>query len=92
MASHGRYEQSPDAAASPVGDRIVLYHRLSRAAVVLNPTGSWMWLKIAEPRTAADLVGDLRKRFRSLSAEDAERDVLSFLHQLTTHAMVAIHP
>ena len=90
MSLAGQYMRSPDATASAVGERVVLYHRLSRTAIVLNPTGGWMWGRLTEPRSANDLVEDLRKRFPSLSVEDAERDVSGFLAELTQHAMVSI--
>ena len=43
MAQPGHYAQSADAAATVVGDRIVLYHRVTRTAVVLNPPGGVLW-------------------------------------------------
>ncbi len=86
----GQYERSPNAAATTVGDRVVLYHRLSRTAVVLNPTAGWMWERLDASRTAADLVGDLRQRYPSLSLEDAARDVEAFLADLDRHALVLI--
>jgi len=89
LASH-EYTQSPDAAASWVGERGVLYHRVSRTAIVLNQTGGWIWRRLTEPRSSADLAHDLRDRFPSVSDEDARRDVDSFLSELTQHAMVLV--
>lgn len=88
MSMSDEYAQSPDAAASWVGERGVLYHRVSRTAIVLNLTGGWIWRRLTEPRTSADLAHDLRERFPSLSDEDARRDVDTFLSELTQHAMV----
>ncbi|MCC6991183.1 MAG: PqqD family protein, partial [Acidobacteria bacterium] len=62
----------------------------SRAAVVLNPTGSRIWERLDTPRTIADLSGDLCRRFPALSADEAARDVSAFLEELTRHDMVAI--
>ena len=70
----------------------MLYHRTSRAALVLNPTGSWMWQQLTTPRTADALVNDLRARFPSLSDDDARRDVEAFLADLANHAMVSVTP
>jgi hypothetical protein len=84
-----RYARSKDAVASSVGDRFVLYHRVSKSAIVLNPTGSWLWERLAEPRTVVQLTNDLLQRFPSLRQEDAERDVTHFLGELTHHAMAA---
>jgi hypothetical protein len=89
MSEIVHYLRSPHATASPVGERIVLYHRVSRTAIVLNPTGGWLWGRLGTPRSALDLARDLRERYPMLSAEDAERDVSGFLTELTQHAMVA---
>ncbi|MGE3512415.1 MAG: PqqD family protein [Vicinamibacterales bacterium] len=86
------YIRSPDASASPVGERVVLYHRVSRTAVVLNPTGGWMWSRLDAPRTADDLIRDLRSKYPSLSEADAARDVAAFLTELAEHKMVSVGP
>jgi hypothetical protein len=86
----GLYARAPDASASTVGDRVVLYHRVSRAALVLNPTGSWIWEQLADPRSSAVLADHLRTRFPSLSPEGAERDVNTFLTDLVRHGMVTV--
>ena len=90
MSEAMQYARSPHAAASPVGERVVLYHRVSRTAIVLNPTGGWMWGRLGTPQTAVDLATQLRERYPSLSPEDAQRDVSGFLDELTRHDMVAV--
>jgi len=90
MSNSLPYRRSPDASVSSVGERVVLYHRVSRTAVVLNPTGSWIWAQLESPRSQADLVRDLRTRYPTLSEADAERDVSAFLAELTQHSMVAV--
>ena len=84
------YTRSPDASASAVGDRVVLYHRVSRAALVLNPTGSWIWEQLSAPRAPDALAAHLCERFPTLSLQQAETDVNAFLADLTRHAMVAV--
>jgi hypothetical protein len=83
-----RYIRSPEASASLVGDRVVLYHRVSRAALVLNPTGSWIWDQLQTPQTEAALAAGLGARFPSVPAEHIARDVRAFLDELVQHAMV----
>lgn len=83
------YSRSPHASASAVGDRIVLYHHVSRAAIVLNPTGSLVWEALDTPQTLAQLTSRLQARYPTLDAVRAEQDVTAFLSELTTHAMVA---
>jgi hypothetical protein len=74
--------------SSTVGDRVVLYHRSSRAALVLNPTGSYLWERLARPTSAEDLTAALRERFPALAPEDAHRDVATFLDELGRHDAV----
>jgi len=86
----GPYSRSPDASASSVGERVVLYHRVSRTAVVLNPTGGWMWSRLETPRTAVELIADLRSKYPSLSEAAATKDVAAFLAELSEHKMVSV--
>lgn len=92
MAQPGHYAQSADAAATVVGDRIVLYHRVTRTAVVLNPLGGALWRELARSRTASDLAADLHRQFPSVPAGNAERDVHAFLDDLVRHALVSHRP
>ena len=69
---------------SRVGSRAVLYNRDSREAVVLNPTGSWLWEQLASGRTADDLAAALQQRY-GLSREQASQDVAHFLADLRSH-------
>ena len=92
MAQPGHYAQSADAAATVVGDRIVLYHRVTRTAVVLNPPGGVLWRELATSRTVSDLAAGLHRQFPSVPADDAERDVHAFLDDLARHALVSHQP
>jgi Coenzyme PQQ synthesis protein D (PqqD) len=74
--------------ASAVGDRIVLYHRTSRTALVLNPTGSRLWERLATPASPEDLMAALREQFPELTRDDALRDVSAFLDELTRHGTI----
>ena len=56
-AGEPTYARSQDVDSSSVGDRVVLYHRGSRTALVLNPTGSWLWQGLVASATALDLAG-----------------------------------
>ena len=46
-----------------MGDRVVLYHRATRSALVLNPMATWLWELLGVPRTAGDLVAEIRVSF-----------------------------
>jgi hypothetical protein len=90
MTADSEYTRAAEATASAVGELMVLYHRVTRTALVLNPTGGWMWQRLGEPCTAADLVRQMRARYPSLGPDDAERDVAAFLADLVKHSMVAV--
>jgi hypothetical protein len=87
-AGDSAYARSEQVEASAVGDRVVLYHRLSRSALVLNPTGSWLWERLASPASPQELTATLRDRFPALSPDDALRDVSFFLDELTRHGAI----
>jgi Coenzyme PQQ synthesis protein D (PqqD) len=76
--------------SSTVGDRVVLYHRTSRSALVLNPTGSRLWDRLATPASPQALTAALRGRFPDLSQDDALRDVSAFLDELTRHGAIVL--
>ena len=67
---------------------MVLYHRTSRTALVLNGTGSRLWERLARPASPGSDGATLRERFPALGAEDALRDVSSFLDELTRHGAI----
>jgi hypothetical protein len=84
------YVRADHVEASTVGDRVVLYHRMSRSALVLNPTGSHLWDRLAAPAGVSDLAAALRQRFPSLSVEAAHKDVAAFLDELTRHGAIVL--
>jgi Coenzyme PQQ synthesis protein D (PqqD) len=73
---------------SRVGQRAVLYHRDSREAIVLNPSGSWLWDQLASSRTADQLTSVLQQQYH-LSPEQAAQDVDHFLNDLRRHDALA---
>jgi hypothetical protein len=82
------YARSEQVEESTVGDRVVLYHRTSRSALVLNPTGSRLWERLVTPARPEDLTATLRERFPALTRDAALRDVSSFLDELTRHGAI----
>ena len=87
-ASAPRYRRAPDVDGSVVGERAVLYHRQSGTAVVLNPTGSWLWELLTACPTPQALAEHLRAKCPALTGEQAVRDVSTFLEALSQHGMV----
>lgn len=73
---------------STAGDRVILYHRRTRHALVLNPTGSWIWGLLEQPSSVASLVTELRRAYPTVPPEEAQRDVIALVDELKTHGMV----
>lgn len=82
------HHASPDVDASSVGDRVVLYHRGTRQALVLNPSGSYLWRLLDEGRTAGALAAALAVHYPGLDAGRAAADVAAFLAELGRHEML----
>jgi len=85
-----RYRQSLDAQSSVVGDRIVLYHRQTQKALVLNPTGSRLWQELSTARTETELAEELCRAFPDLPAPRAAEDVARYLEQLNEHQLLVL--
>ena len=58
--------------------------------IALNPTASFLWDALAQPRTA-DTLADLLTEEFDVSRETAQTDVAEFLEMLTKNAMVTCH-
>lgn len=71
---------------------MVLYHRRSKHALVLNPTGSWIWELLLEPTPASALVSELRRHYPTVPVEQIELDVAGLLDDLRGHDMVELRP
>lgn len=87
-----RFARSGDVETSTAGDRVVLYHRRSRHALVLNPTGSWIWALLVEPMSVRGLVAELRRHYPAVPLDRAERDVTALLDDLRMHGVVESRP
>ena len=83
-----RYSQSPAVETSPVGDRVVLYDNASRKAIVLNPTGAWLWQQLSTPSSAAELTQKLQARFSNVDAAQVQADVEACLKSLVEQELL----
>jgi hypothetical protein len=82
------YQQSPDIEESRVGERVVLYHRSDRKAVVLNPTGTLIWPQLSRPRSAAQLLEHLKEVFPEVPPEQLEADLQLYLGELRDQRVI----
>jgi hypothetical protein len=87
-ARNASYLRSPEVEETPVGERQVLYHRVHRKALVLNPTGSLVWRQLADDGTPGAIAASLCAAFPGLTEQQALEDTLSFLTELSQHDMV----
>jgi len=87
-----RFGRTEDVETSTAGDRVVLYHRRSRHALVLNPTGSWIWELLLEPTSVPVLVSELRRHYQDVPVDQLERDVTALLDDLRGRGMVELRP
>lgn len=79
-----QYARSDRVEVTRVGERAVLYHRDSRKALVLNPSGSWLWEHMNAPCTGEQLAAALQNRY-ALPTGQAAQDVQQFIDDLRVH-------
>lgn len=90
MSSQSVYERTASVDSSLAGDRVVLYERQSRSAIVLNPTGTHLWQTLSQPQTVSQLRDSLCSLYPTLDAGQAMRDVETFLNDLSDKKLVQI--
>lgn len=83
-----RYHRSSSTQTSPVGDRVVLYDDNSRKAIVLNPTGAFLWQALSTPQSADELSHQLHARFPATDAAQIHHDVEACLRDLVKQEIV----
>jgi hypothetical protein len=79
------YRRADEIQESIVGDRVVLHDRLTETSVVLNPTGTRIWLAFEGSRTPEELSSSLLDLYPALTPEQASADVSGFIDQLVGH-------
>lgn len=83
------YRRSPAVDETSVGERLVLYHRVSGSAVVLNPAASLLWKALADAADPAALADALQKRFPFVDHSRVKADVKSCLDDFASHQLVS---
>lgn len=68
---------------------MVLYHRTTRTALVLNPMASWLWGLLRAPRTTGDLVASVKEQFPAVAEDRAGADIAALLDDLLRQGFVA---
>jgi hypothetical protein len=88
IAAGTKYVQSGEADATMAGDRAAIFHKRTKSAITLNPTGTVLWNRLTSPLSAEELVSALRERYPKVGEEQARADVHAFLADLLTHEML----
>ena len=70
----------------------MLYDTRSRKAIVLNPTGAWLWNSLSTPQSVSELSQQLQSRFPAVEAAQIQKDVEECLRQLTEQKAVQQQP
>jgi hypothetical protein len=82
-----RVRAAPAALATRVGDEVAILH-LDRASYFgLNATGAWIWERLQQPATLAELRDGLTAAFDT-TPEQAAADVLAFVGALEGAGLV----
>jgi PqqD family protein of HPr-rel-A system len=82
------FRRSVDVQSTPVGERIVLFHRGTGKSIVLNPAAAMLWAALGEPATVADLAERLCRHHAGLSPERAAEDAARCIEQLAAESLV----
>jgi sensor domain CHASE-containing protein len=88
MSLNPRFRRSDSVETSPVGDRVVLYDGRSRKAIVLNPTGAWLWQQLSHTHTVDELSQQLQTRFPATDAAQIRADVENCLQDLVRQELL----
>src|SRR5262245_11003870 len=73
---------------APLEDESILFDPPSNKFVILNTTSSFLWERLAESSTAADLAQAVCDRFEGVAFGDALHDVGEILKDLVSRELV----
>ena len=71
-----------------MGERVIVFERATKRAIVLNPTGAQIWLLLETPRTPAELGAALQQQFTAVAAAQIEADVETYLRELRDQNLI----
>jgi hypothetical protein len=82
------FRRSPAVEETHVGDRVVLYHRESGNAIVLNPTATILWEQLRTDAGVQQLAAQLSSRFADIDDDKIAEDVRVCLEELETERLI----
>jgi Coenzyme PQQ synthesis protein D (PqqD) len=83
-----RFRRNPDIEAAPFQNELMLFNASTKKFCVLNTTAKQLWECLEEPKTAEELAGALRARFRTNGAA-VEDDVTAVMNELEGLGLVS---
>jgi hypothetical protein len=82
------FRRAPAVEETHVGDRVVLYHRESGNAIVLNPTATILWQGFQPQADIHKLSAELSSHFPDVDHETIMEDVRVCLEELRTEQLI----
>ena len=67
----------------------LVFNPESNAAVALNKTGVYLWNRLKEGATEAEMAAGLLETYDGVTAEKASADVKSFLEELRSRSLLS---
>jgi hypothetical protein len=83
-----RYVRDPEVTSDEVDGRAVLLDATGATLITLNPTGTLVWARLAEPATVDDLVDAVAVAAPEVTRSTVAHDVEHFLAELSQRALV----
>ena len=67
----------------------LVFNPESNAAISLNKTGVYLWNRLKEGATEAEMTADLLARYDGVTEEKAAADVAAFLEELRSRSLLS---
>ena len=67
----------------------LVYNPESNGAVALNKTGVYLWSRLKDGATEADLIAGLLEKYDGVTEEKAAADVKAFLEELRSRSLLS---
>jgi len=87
ITSASRVVARHDHVEADLGGQAALLHLRSGVYFTLDPTGSWIWKLIQQPRAVREVAHEMAARYDA-SVERCEEDLVPFLRDLQLHGLL----
>lgn len=87
-----KYQRNASVESAPLTDETLLYEPKSVKFCALNETGAYLWERLATPRSASELLDDLRARYSVENRALVQQELQGFLDEFVRLSFVAMDP